>query len=70
MEQSKLLELVRASIPPLDGTHHKGQAGRIGVVGGSLEYTGAPYFAGISALKVACNYLNIFTLKVKNINYP
>lgn len=52
MDQSKLLELVRASIPPLDGTHHKGQAGRIGVVGGSLEYTGAPYFAGISALKV------------------
>lgn len=32
---------------------HKGQAGRIGIIGGSLEYTGAPYFAGISALRVS-----------------
>lgn len=26
-------------------------AGRVGVVGGSFEYTGAPYYAGISSLK-------------------
>ena len=25
---------------------HKGEAGRIGIVGGSFEYTGAPYYAG------------------------
>lgn len=27
---------------------HKGELGRIGIIGGSLEYTGAPYYAGIA----------------------
>ncbi|GAB5363998.1 hypothetical protein AAMO2058_000931700 [Amorphochlora amoebiformis] len=36
----------------VDFKHHKGQAGRIGVLGGSREYTGAPYYAGMSALNV------------------
>ena len=31
---------------------YKGQAGKIAVIGGCREYTGAPYFAAISALKV------------------
>lgn len=53
MEQSFLLSSLISCIPPLDGGSHKGQAGRIGIIGGSLEYTGAPYFAGISALKVS-----------------
>ena len=30
-------------IPPLTHLLHKGSCGRIGVVGGSIEYTGAPY---------------------------
>lgn len=54
MDRTKIIQLLQKSIPPLDGTQHKGQAGRIGIVGGSLEYTGAPYFAGIAALKVNC----------------
>lgn len=46
-------QMVKSVIPSLsDPNRHKGQSGRIGVVGGSLEYTGAPYFAAISALKV------------------
>lgn len=32
---------------------YKGQAGKIGTIGGCREYTGAPYFASISALKVS-----------------
>lgn len=31
--------------------NHKGQAGKVCIMGGSLEYTGAPYYAGVSALK-------------------
>lgn len=27
---------------------HKGELGRIGIIGGSLEYTGAPFYAGIA----------------------
>lgn len=53
MDKGCMIKAVKECIPPLDGSSYKGQAGRIGVVGGSLEYTGAPYFAGISALKVS-----------------
>lgn len=52
MDEPLMIKMIKQCIPPLDNTRHKGQAGRIGVVGGSLEYTGAPYFAGISALRV------------------
>ena len=31
-------------IPSLDNTKYKGKNGKIAVIGGSLEYTGAPYF--------------------------
>jgi NAD(P)H-hydrate repair Nnr-like enzyme with NAD(P)H-hydrate dehydratase domain len=30
---------------------NEGQSGKIAVIGGCYEYTGAPYFAAISALK-------------------
>jgi len=33
--------------------NYKGQAGKIGTIGGCREYTGAPFFASISALKVS-----------------
>lgn len=60
MEESCMLKNIKACIPPLNLSSHKGQAGRIGVIGGSLEYTGAPYFAGISALRVSIP--NLFVL--------
>jgi len=43
---------VKQIVPPLNGNRHKGQAGRIGVLGGSRLYTGAPFYAAASALKV------------------
>jgi ATP-dependent NAD(P)H-hydrate dehydratase len=39
MEKS-INDSVRQLAPPLTNDKHKGQAGRIGVFGGSLEYTG------------------------------
>ena len=39
---------------------HKGDSGLVGVVGGSQDYTGAPYFAGISALKAGADLSHIF----------
>lgn len=54
MTADHILKIVKSCIPPLeDRSQYKGQAGRIGIIGGSLEYTGAPYFSGISALKVS-----------------
>ncbi|XP_013791909.2 ATP-dependent (S)-NAD(P)H-hydrate dehydratase-like [Limulus polyphemus] len=53
-------KLIRLIIPPLTFVAHKGQAGRIGIIGGSREYTGAPYFAGISALKTGADLCHVF----------
>ncbi|KAI8922043.1 Ribokinase-like protein [Powellomyces hirtus] len=60
MSQAKLLKTVKKIIPPLTGALHKGQAGRIAVVGGSEDYTGAPYFASISALKLGADLSHVF----------
>ncbi|KAI5646557.1 carbohydrate kinase domain-containing protein [Phthorimaea operculella] len=60
MDNNRMINIVKSCIPALDGASHKGQAGRIGIVGGSLEYTGAPYFAGISAMKVGADLVHIF----------
>ncbi len=40
---------IAAAPPP--GTNYKGQQGKVGIVGGCREYTGAPYFAAASAVK-------------------
>lgn len=42
-------------IVPLSETSHKGSSGRIGVLGGSARYTGAPYYAGMAALKAGAD---------------
>lgn len=36
----KILDQIRQLIPPLNGTLHKGQSGRVAVLGGALEYVG------------------------------
>ncbi|XP_035709347.1 ATP-dependent (S)-NAD(P)H-hydrate dehydratase isoform X2 [Folsomia candida] len=58
-----LLASARAFIPSLTNAMHKGQAGRIMVIGGNEEYTGAPYFSGISALKVGADLAHIVCVK-------
>ena len=50
-----MLPRIRALIPPLTEKMHKGSSGRIGIVGGSLEYTGAPYYAGMASLKAGAD---------------
>ncbi|KAF0896852.1 hypothetical protein E2562_029363, partial [Oryza meyeriana var. granulata] len=52
--------VVRRITPPLDRARHKGQAGKIAIIGGCREYTGAPYFAAISALKVGADLSHVF----------
>jgi len=43
---------------------HKGDSGRVLVVGGSGTYTGAPYFAAIAALKAGCDLSYVAAPKV------
>jgi ATP-dependent NAD(P)H-hydrate dehydratase len=50
-----ILNEVKQLIPPLSGDLHKGQAGRVGVVGGCLDYTGAPFFSAMSAMRLGAD---------------
>ncbi|KAK7677588.1 hypothetical protein QCA50_019399 [Cerrena zonata] len=54
-----ILEQIKKLIPPLNGTLHKGQSGRVGVLGGALDYTGAPFFAAISALRIGADLSHV-----------
>ncbi|XP_073899095.1 ATP-dependent (S)-NAD(P)H-hydrate dehydratase isoform X6 [Castor canadensis] len=53
-------QLVKNIVPALTEKKHKGQDGRIGIVGGCQEYTGAPYFAAMSALKAGADLSYVF----------
>ena len=45
VQWSTAQKAVQRLVPPLSFDSRKGQNGRIGVLGGSYEYTGAPYYA-------------------------
>lgn len=55
-----LQQMARSLIPPLTADKYKGQCGRVAVIGGCKEYTGAPYFAAISAMKVGADLAHVF----------
>eukprot|EP00164_Ancoracysta_twista_P024228 GFYU01045795.1.p1 GENE.GFYU01045795.1~~GFYU01045795.1.p1 ORF type:complete len:340 (-),score=58.59 GFYU01045795.1:47-1066(-) len=56
----RLFENIRNVMPPLCSTAYKGQAGKIGIVGGCAEYTGAPYFAAMTALRTGADLAHVF----------
>ena len=47
--------------------HHKGQHGRIAVIGGSEDYTGAPYYAGMASLKLGAELAFVYCAKEATI---
>jgi len=53
------MEFVKRIIPRLNASNYKGQAGKVLIVGGSVEYTGAPYYAAISSLKTGADLVHI-----------
>ena len=52
---------MRALAPLLNGSGHKGGGGRIGLVGGSKEYTGAPFYAGMASLRAGAELVYLMT---------
>ena len=40
---------------------HKGQGGRVAILGGSKDYTGAPYYAGLAALRTGAELVYVYT---------
>ncbi|XP_017884293.1 ATP-dependent (S)-NAD(P)H-hydrate dehydratase isoform X1 [Ceratina calcarata] len=63
----RMLKGIRRIIPNLNNTKYKGQDGRIGIFGGSSEYTGAPYYTAMSALRTGCDLVHIFCVKEASI---
>ncbi|XP_043663886.1 ATP-dependent (S)-NAD(P)H-hydrate dehydratase isoform X2 [Vespula pensylvanica] len=59
----RMLKAIRKIVPNLNNTKYKGQDGRIGIFGGSSDYTGAPYFAAMSALRTGADIVHIFCVK-------
>lgn len=57
------MEAFTPFVPPLSSSARKGQAGRVGVIGGCLEYTGAPFFAGAAVLRLGGDLSHIFCAK-------
>ena len=47
-------------VPPLTHNLYKGQMGRIGVSGGSPDYTGAPYYSGEAAIRFGADLSSIY----------
>ena len=58
---------MRQKIINLIFTIYLGQGGKVGVLGGSFEYTGAPYYAGISALKTVRIQIEILDVSILTI---
>ncbi|XP_071449843.1 ATP-dependent (S)-NAD(P)H-hydrate dehydratase [Hetaerina americana] len=54
------LKQLHECMPSLTASLHKGQSGRIGIVGGCDEYTGAPYYSSMTALRCGADLVHIF----------
>ncbi|KAL4704271.1 hypothetical protein ACJJTC_016289 [Scirpophaga incertulas] len=58
--KEKLTSLSKKIVPNLY-KKSKGDAGRIAIIGGSTEYSGAPYFAAMSSLRVGADVVYVVT---------
>ena len=72
MEQSQvqLTRLLYKLFPAFNSSQYKGQNGKLVVVGGSLQYTGAPFYSAIASLKgggdlayIFCTFLSSTPIK-------
>ncbi|KAI0894957.1 Ribokinase-like protein [Annulohypoxylon nitens] len=54
-----VLGKVRQMVPPMLEKFHKGQLGRVAVIGGSQDYTGAPYFSAMASARLGCDMSHV-----------
>ncbi|KAF2968971.1 hypothetical protein GQX73_g4618 [Xylaria multiplex] len=54
-----VLNKVRQMVPPMLEKFHKGQLGRVAVIGGSEDYTGAPYFSAMASARLGCDMSHV-----------
>lgn len=55
----ELVRLTKNLIPPLLPTFYKGQCGRIAIIGGCEDYTGAPFFSAHAAATLGCDLTHV-----------
>lgn len=53
------LQRCRKMIPPMLAHFHKGQMGRVAVIGGSEDYTGAPYFSAMASARLGADMSHV-----------
>ncbi|PWY73703.1 Ribokinase-like protein [Aspergillus heteromorphus CBS 117.55] len=58
-----LLKKVRNMVPPMLEKFHKGQHGRVAVIGGCADYTGAPYFSSMASARLGCDMSHVICEK-------
>ncbi|KAH8592005.1 Ribokinase-like protein [Bisporella sp. PMI_857] len=54
-----ILLKVRKIVPPMLEKFHKGQMGRVAVIGGSEDYTGAPYFSAMASARLGADMSHV-----------
>ncbi|KAK8181670.1 Ribokinase-like protein [Phyllosticta capitalensis] len=57
--RKELLSKVQKMVPPMLESFHKGQLGRVAVIGGSEDYTGAPYFSAMASAKLGADMSHV-----------
>ncbi|KAG0648166.1 ATP-dependent NAD(P)HX deHydratase [Hyphodiscus hymeniophilus] len=55
----EILMKVKKMVPPMLEKFHKGQMGRVAVIGGSEDYTGAPYFSAMASARLGCDMSHV-----------
>lgn len=62
-EYARLLDdkKVKTLLPIRKRNTHKGSYGKVAIVGGSIEYTGAPYLSACACLRSGAGYTTLFT---------
>ncbi|PLB34968.1 ATP-dependent (S)-NAD(P)H-hydrate dehydratase [Aspergillus candidus] len=54
-----LFKKARQIVPPMLERFHKGQHGRVAVIGGCADYTGAPYFSSMASARLGCDMSHV-----------
>ncbi|KAH0252158.1 YjeF domain-containing protein, partial [Aureobasidium melanogenum] len=57
--RKEIISKIYKIVPPMLESFHKGQLGRVAVIGGSEDYTGAPYFSGMASAKLGADMSHV-----------
>ena len=60
LKEESINNIINKIIPKLNQNKIKGENGNVATIGGSLEYSGAPYYSAITALKAGSDLSHVF----------